>query len=184
MTTGDSVTPSDNPVNAPLELTDQQRANLLKLAEGLLTLPDLIESQGLHFSMKDFFKTEPRSPKRRIASTIEDYNCGTAACALGYGPYLGITPNPGEDSWFDYADEAFGTCTPGRMVTDAQSMLWNWLFSNRWTSLDNTPDGAARRIFWFLKNGLPATLRQPYDTVDAPKIEAYPGESYQYREPS
>jgi hypothetical protein len=32
---------------------------------------------------------------------------------------------------------------------------WMWCFDTYWAATDNTPGGAARRIEWLLKNGLP-----------------------------
>ena len=33
--------------------------------------------------------------------------------------------------------------------------LWNYLFGQEWTHTDNTPKGAAQRIRYVVKNGLP-----------------------------
>jgi hypothetical protein len=36
---------------------------------------------------------------------------------------------------------------------------WDWCFNSDWAHVDNTPLGAAKRIEWFLENGLPENWR-------------------------
>jgi hypothetical protein len=68
--------------------------------------------------------------------------CGTVACALGHGPAAGICFTPDDNrSWWQYAFNHY---------TDGDMDLWNWLFSDRWYSVDNTHQGAAARIRYVL----------------------------------
>ena len=64
--------------------TDEQRANLLRLAAHL----DLVVT-NLRFDMGTF-----------------QNECGTIGCACGHGPSLGIARNDRE-TWLDYAERAF-----------------------------------------------------------------------------
>ena len=65
--------------------TDEQRANLTKLADYLCNLPDDYQ----HFNMS-YFVSE----------------CGTSACAVGHGPAAGI-PLKKDDNWLTYSYENF-----------------------------------------------------------------------------
>jgi hypothetical protein len=77
-----------------------------------------------------------------------DYNaCGTVCCAAGHGPNAGIDPLPGEN-WGTYIDRCF--------AAPADSPLFDWLFDGGWADVDNTPEGAAARIDYFLEHGIPA----------------------------
>lgn len=81
---------------------------------------------------------------------MENYQsyCGTVGCACGHGPSLGIVKMPSE-SWDPYADRAFG-------AADVQA--FTWMFSAIWATnkTDNTPRGAAARIRYALRHGIPA----------------------------
>ena len=72
--------------------------------------------------------------------------CGTIGCACGHGPSLGITKYDSE-GWTRYAAPAFG-------VSEAHA-AWYWLFAASWADIDNTPRGAAARIRYVLKHGIP-----------------------------
>lgn len=73
--------------------------------------------------------------------------CGSVGCALGHGPYAGI-PKTRYESWNRYSERAFGFSNA--------SKEWGWIFSSRWSSVDNSPIGAAKRIRILLDEGLPA----------------------------
>lgn len=122
-----------------MSLSSTQKANLRKLADFLKALPVDYDS----FDMATFHR-----PK------WGDSECGTVACALGHGPMAGI----GEVLWFDwdlYAWDHFGI---------DRGMAWIWLFGLQWTSVDNTPHGAAARIEWFLKfGGIPEDIKEQLD---------------------
>lgn len=115
-----------------LEVTEQQRKNLKQLADFLEKLP----SEG-KFDMGLFHS------ERHEATVI--HNCNTSACAVGWGPTAGIEPKALED-WESYSDRVF---------VDIESGDWDWLFDDRWEEVDNTPTGAAERIKYSLKHGVP-----------------------------
>ena len=46
------------------------------------------------------------------------------------------------------------------------SAEWQWLFCAPWTKIDNTPEGAALRIEWLLKNGLPENWQEQMCGLD------------------
>jgi len=71
-------------------------------------------------------------------------NCGSIGCAIGHSPYAGIKKQILE-RWVKYSDRVF----------ELPINEWKWCFHNSWIMADNTPIGAAKRIKWLLKYGLP-----------------------------
>lgn len=74
--------------------------------------------------------------------------CGTSACAVGHGPLAGIRKLRTDGSWEGYCKRVFG-------IDSYHEDDWNWLFSDKWAMRDNTPEGAAARIRWYLMHGAP-----------------------------
>lgn len=72
--------------------------------------------------------------------------CGTVGCALGHGPEAGISGRE-YTMWTEYCKQEFGLS----WGSDA----WLWCFSGRWSSYDNTPRGAAKRMQYLLQHGAP-----------------------------
>lgn len=115
--------------HTPLNVTDQQRANLKKLA--LYVWHNVPQAQ---FDMRDFSADGP----------MENHKCGTVACMVGHGPAAGISP-VGFSAWNTYSFARF--CLLGNQ--------WTWMFGGAWKRADNTPKGGAQRIFYALKHGVP-----------------------------
>ena len=124
--------------------TKEQNENLLKLANHLESLPEDYE----HFSMADFISYDDDTMFYIFPEDVKDSetlsNCGTVACAVGHGPFVGIKPLKGE-GWMTYSERVF--------TKDRQE--WEWCFDGCWEDIDNTPHGAAKRIKILLKRGLP-----------------------------
>lgn len=125
----------------PVDLSDEQRANLAKLAAYLWTLP----ADYPDFEMSSFTNDEERGDYKAQAYVA---TCGTAACACGHGPVAGILPESGE-TWPAYSYRAF---IP-RLSPDPRP--WDWCFGADWSDVDNTVHGAAARIEFMLKHGCP-----------------------------
>ena len=121
-----------------LKLDDTRRANLAVLAD---FLAHNVEEDK--FNMKFYF----RGGTSEVVTNLRKYHeCGTTACAAGYGPLAGIKPLPNE-TWHVYVSRVF---------TDQDSIIFNWCFAISWADVDNTPKGAAKRIELFLRNeGVP-----------------------------
>jgi hypothetical protein len=123
------------------------RENLQKLADGLRG------PLRLGFDM-DYYVNFSGSPsvvrrcelERELTSVTND--CGTAACACGHATYLIEPKNPGE-SFSAYSRRVFG------LEPEEIGEEWDWCFGSGWSFTDNTPQGAADRIEWLLKHGLP-----------------------------
>lgn len=117
----------------------KHKANLLKLADYLATLPDDYEQ----FDMSEYMA-------ERDGETFDPYErskpvCGTVACAVGHGPAAGIRIY-GDLDWSDYADRVFG-------VFKEDIFGWDYMFSSTWSETDNTPKGAAARIRTYVALG-------------------------------
>lgn len=76
--------------------------------------------------------------------------CGSLGCAIGHGPYTGLYKLLAE-SWEGYAGRVFNIYS--------SSPEWEWCFSYYWMYVDNTPEGAAKRILYLLEHGLPKNWR-------------------------
>jgi hypothetical protein len=115
-------------------LSERHESNLRKLASHLLALPE--DYGGFH--MMNYETCGP---------------CGTAACAIGHGPSCGFVKSEGE-TWDRYCQRLFGVGREGECV------FYFWCFASNWASVDNTPEGAAKRILWLLERGLPEDAYQ------------------------
>lgn len=126
------------------EITQEQRANLIKLARYLFELPEDYE----HFDM-GVFNSGAELP------CLAGQSCGSAACAVGHGPYAGIYALPGE-GWRSYSYRSF--C--------ADDLLWSFMFSDLWELPDDTPVGAAQRITMVLIDFDPDEWGFDYDSEE------------------
>ena len=76
-------------------------------------------------------------PELRHQRKIDGVSCGTPACALGYlSCHFGPTPLLDMEDWYWYGVELF----------DLTRNEYDWCFSSCWTSVDNTREGAAKRM--------------------------------------
>lgn len=120
-----------------LDITDEQEANLRKLAAYLWTLP----ADYPDFEMNRFTQ-DARGLSNSQAHVAQ---CGTAACAVGHGPIAGVAPRYRE-TWWEYSKRAFFGAAEG---------LFTWCADEDWSKIDNTVHGAAARIEWALAFGIP-----------------------------
>lgn len=111
------------------------RDNLKKLADYLVSGKTRME-----FDMSNYCL----SGHSRI-SKPEHHDCGTVGCAIGHGPAAGIPVIDRDNTWFWYADRVF----------QCDMDEWDWCFSQDWLFVDNTPQGAAYRIYYMLDHGVP-----------------------------
>jgi len=117
--------------------TINQRQNLRTLADYLAQLPKGYE----HFDMAYYYLIRE--------------GCGTTACALGHAPSAGIITLENE-TWEEFSKRVFGIADDDRDIVAGEfTKDWEWLFSENWQYIDNTPHGAAARIFIYLYGGVP-----------------------------
>jgi hypothetical protein len=120
------------------------RRNLTKLALYLAT-----KRESKVFSMTSYART--RSGKELEPKECEAHTCGTVCCAVGSGIRAGI-PAGKCSTWGEYCDKFVDT-----------DEAYTWLFDYNWVTYDNTPKGAAYRIGYFLKEGIPDWFLFPYE---------------------
>lgn len=78
---------------------------------------------------------------------VDEVNvCGTCCCAVGCGPWAGI-PLDGIKDWNEYYAQKFRYIALSLPAVDYQ---FQWMFDGSWEERDNTMEGAASRIEWFL----------------------------------
>lgn len=129
-----------------LGITSKQFNNLLKLANFLNNKKNL--PKEVEFNMQTYCE----------ASNTFQSKCGAVGCAVGFAPFTGIRKIK-EESWKEYAERVL-------IGDDYSEEIYDWLFSSFWANIDNTPKGAAKRIFWFLKNNVPENLYEQRDGRD------------------
>jgi hypothetical protein len=144
-------------------VNNEQRQNLVKLADYLESLPERYK----HFNMssfadhngdcnvdKDFEMLVVKKPEVFLS------NCGTVACAVGHGPAAGLAPILEEFDiqgrgkqrrvvdfdWHSYTVRVFGVY--------GLTYEFSWMFGGMWSDIDNHHYGAAARIRYFLDTSL------------------------------
>ncbi len=114
-----------------------QRSNLKKLALFLSK-----KRASKKFDMQHYAKVNQNIVQPQ---DIKEYNeCATVCCAVGHGPYAGI-PVGKSKGWNEYMEK----------FIPSYDHSYDWLFSQDWKEFDNTPKGAAYRIGYYLKCGIP-----------------------------
>lgn len=141
-----------------MELTQENLANLIKLAYYLESLPE----DYAHFDMHNYFDlhTTKLSGYPLTLNHLEQYKyikkqrtlqkCGAVACALGHGIAAGVAPPTYpykhiEDVnirifWDDYE----------KLFTNDNKLIYDFVFSSIWGEVDNHHYGAAARIRFLL----------------------------------
>lgn len=131
-----------------LDITPQQRENLLQLADYLYALPEGYKS----FDMNEYAQVIDWSLDDELTIPFTNFNpemlhsCDTVACAIGHGPSAGIKAKGSVSDWLDYSMEVFGA--------GFNDDLYKWCFHGYWADEDNTAKGAAQRIYYALDFGL------------------------------
>ena len=135
-------------------MDQRYRSNLLKLAAHLEKKPSLYRRLlRVKFSMRHYAKNVKLYAYRELmpdelleARRCPRHYCGTVVCALGEAALL--FPKEVKDLTFaGVARQLFGIGS----FSDA----WYWLFDAEWAMIDDTREGAAARIRWYLEHGVP-----------------------------
>lgn len=150
----------------PLEVSAKQRRVLATLAEILYS--HVVEHDGRHnhFDMAVFIRDADRnrfvssSMREKQVVTDEVNICETAACAAGWGAVFHKQLRVkvpadvnGMVDWVKFIKILLGT-ESGPSV--------DFLFAGFWSGVDDTPKGAAKRIWYALTHGVPV----PADSYD------------------
>jgi hypothetical protein len=113
------------------------RENLGRMAAHIRTIPKEM------FDMYSFRRGQSETPE-----------CDSVGCVIGHCTVLDPEPLPRDV----FGHIAFVTWSYG--FTGLTDDEWGWCFSGGWSGTDNTTEGAALRIEWLLKNGLPKDWRE------------------------
>lgn len=117
--------------------------NLLKMADFIEKVPQR------KFTMENF---------RGKISDFRNFTCRSIGCIIGHciilDDYANIPFHPGT-AYLDFESWSVN-------FTGISSGMYSWyyLFSCSWKRIDNTPEGAAKRIRYYVKNGLPFNWRK------------------------
>lgn len=159
-------------IKDPRYSASKRKANLIKLATYLESLP---EDYG-HFNMGTFLD-EGDNFDAIVAYALNNggvHQCGTAACAVGHGPAAGVLFDKNEIAeewrWSKAANENIRVDVPNWLLytkrfVDVNSDQFDFLFGGSWVTYDDTPHGAAKRIRYFLANGVPEEFSEEFDFI-------------------
>lgn len=127
-------------------LSKENKENLLKLADGIEGIPDeFFHMRNWRSDISSFLNSFALVSFRNID------DCGTAGCAVGWGPFIeGLEGLPEEQrkEFFEYGlytERLFGL---GECTDE-----FDWCFAASWDHVDNTARGAALRIREFIRLG-------------------------------
>lgn len=81
-------------------------------------------------------------------------DCGTVGCALGHAPFITGLETSLEE-YYSNGTLAFLKYCERVFDIEIYSTEWDWLFDDKWTYIDNTPKGFAKRVFFSLESGIP-----------------------------
>ncbi len=130
------------------ELSEQQVANLTKLANYLINLPQDYQ----YFDMGGWAVILDEDGELSYLSPEEvKPECGTVCCAAGHAPLIGIGDASAYRSWWGYIDD---NLLKTDLKYDGRSREFQWCFAAEWAEegTDNTPQGAGKRILWMLEH--------------------------------
>ncbi len=152
------------------------RQDLIRLARHLNKLPETYK----HFSMGAYFRNDSLSDLsdnefNELYPNCQGYyeyelpchvteervnECGTVACAIGHAPSIkGMWVKPVPDESYhayslrfllgehDDSDTRFHWRYKGDVSV---STIWNFLFAEEWSKIDNTAKGAAKRLYFLV----------------------------------
>lgn len=139
----------------PKDLTSPDpRLNLDRIQRYLQNLP----ADYADFDMRSFVKNADLDDLAvYVKQNGSVRSCGTAACAVGHGPAAHMFMNADEIELIAEGDDAGAFWRYGERVfgTRINSPAFEWMFGGGWRHVDNSVHGAAKRIRYYLANGVP-----------------------------
>lgn len=145
-----------------IDISPEGRERLLKLADFLYF--QVAESPTLYkFHMASFIGYGQATYSRVDKMQQQHFTCGMAACACGWAVLIhdklgfDIPTYQHDEKLIDFYD--VGTF----LVENQGELVVNWLFSSSWSHYDNTAKGAAKRIWYLLRNGIHPDYNPDYN---------------------
>ena len=116
--------------------------------DNLLKMADYIETVPQHrFDMKSYRYWDESEPE-----------CSSVGCIIGHCTILDNEDLPrlwsGKIDFNEWSEKFIGT---------KEYSAWRYLFGGEWEHIDNTPEGAAKRIRYYVANGLPENWFEQMD---------------------
>ncbi len=117
------------------------RENLQRMADYIRTIP--AENFDMYVYREGDHSIQYLSPE-----------CKTVGCVIGHCTILDVEnlPRNGDGS----GSILFATWSETFTGLEVCSKEWDWCFSYSWSTVDNSPEGAARRIEYLLEKGVPS----------------------------
>jgi hypothetical protein len=123
------------------------------------------------FSMRNWVDNDALDPEEY--ARCETNLCGTVACLAGHGPDAGICFTPEEiihhyngafPDWDNYS----------LRLVEGDTALWQWLFAFGWTDVDDTLQGAIKRLRYALDGKpIPAGMGDIFYNITEQDKELY-----------
>lgn len=120
-----------------MELKEQNMRDL----RDLLRKPDLKPETGVEFDMGTYCND------REGYDLVTKLGCGLAGCAVGHITLLPGWEKKVDEMWENLAFRFTGL----NAFQDSDFDIWEWCFSPCWVPVDNSPEGAAKRIDMLLE---------------------------------
>ena len=127
-------------------------SNLTVLADYLEGVDDNFFDMGSFFYRRNTSFSELIKTETTYALTGNLPECGTTACALGYGPAAGFPMTKAESkrlNWPGYCERVFS------LSLGYTNREWFWCFSANWARTQPTAKEAAARIRTLITTGVP-----------------------------
>jgi len=111
--------------------------------------------------MADYIRTVPPEKfdmfdYRIDAESKKEHLCNSVGCVIGHCTALDneIDLPRLSDGLIDF--DTWSEFFTGLYIGNEEGFgMWYWCFASTWSKTDNTPEGAALRIEWLIKKGLP-----------------------------
>jgi len=113
--------------------------NLRKMAEYIRTIPENL------FDMQIF----------RAPGNYKEVECNSVGCVIGHCTHLDADNVLRNYTRFHDDSIRFHKWAEDFTEMGMYSASFQWCFDSEWADVDNTPEGAARRIEWLIDKGLP-----------------------------
>ncbi len=123
------------------------RENLANMAEYIKTVPP---------GFVDMIRFRETNVRDILAKVEQTHKCNTIGCIIGHCTILDLEENLPRHWNGDIDFTVWSKQFTGLMPSSDE---WKYLFGANWSTVDNTPEGAAKRIYYFLEHGLPATWK-------------------------
>jgi len=102
------------------------------------------------FNMREFYM-DKYGKSLGISDAPLSHECGSAACAVGFGPAAGIKVPETADGWMHYSCIVFFN-KPNGYLGFGKDNLWDYLFSSNWGNRTDPQDTARRIRYMISKN--------------------------------